>query len=63
MNECNACLAELSLTTDQLLNEIASLKSQLEYEKKKHKQWKELAMTFHDSLWTLVDEYVIPKQA
>lgn len=51
---------ELSYTNEQLLDEITSLKNQLEYESKKHKQWKSLAMTFHDTLWTLVEEYVMP---
>lgn len=51
---------ELTQTTEQLLQEISDLKNQLEYESKKHKQWKSLAMTFHDTLWTLVEEYVMP---
>lgn len=51
---------EVTLTTEQLLKEINDLKNQLEYESKKHKQWKSLAMTFHDTLWTLVEEYVMP---
>ena len=51
---------ELALTTEQLLQEITDLKNQLEYETKKHKQWKDLAMTFHDTLWSLVEEYVMP---
>lgn len=51
---------ELVHTTDELLQEITELKSQLEYESKKHKQWKSLAMTFHDTLWSLIEEYVMP---
>lgn len=51
---------EFTQTTEKLLQEITELKNQLEYESKKHKQWKSLAMTFHDTLWTLVEEYVMP---
>ncbi|MBR3644911.1 MAG: hypothetical protein IKN54_00680 [Lachnospiraceae bacterium] len=62
MNQHEVTKTELSITTDKLLHEITTLKTQLEYETKKHKQWKELAMTFHDSLWSLVEEYVLPQQ-
>lgn len=50
---------ELALMTKKLSDEIDELKTQLEYESKKHKQWKSLAMTFHDTLWELVEKYVM----
>lgn len=52
---------ELTQSTEQLLKEIEDLKNQLEYESKKHKQWKSLAMTFHDTLWELMEKYVMPQ--
>lgn len=50
---------ELAQMTKQLLDEVNNLKSQLAYETKKHEQWKSLAMTFHDTLWELVEKYVM----
>lgn len=55
----NQSYEELEKTTKELLDEIDDLKSKLEYESKKHKQWKSLAMTFHDTLWELVEKYVL----
>ena len=45
----NSLLLEDS--TDLLL-EIEGLKEQLNFEKQQHKHWQELAMIFHDALWT-----------
>lgn len=45
--------------TEELLLEIQELKEQLAYETQKHKQWKELAIVFHDSLWDMVNQYVL----
>lgn len=47
--------------TEELLLEIKQLKEQLDYESRKHKQWKELAIVFHDSLWDMVNQYVLIK--
>ena len=47
--------------TEDLLLEIQQLKKQLEYESQKHKQWKALAMVLHDSLWDMVNKYVLIK--
>ena len=47
--------------TEDLLLEIQQLKKQLEYESQKHKQWKALAMVFHDSVWDMVNKYVLIK--
>ncbi|MCR5837547.1 MAG: hypothetical protein K6G88_13675 [Lachnospiraceae bacterium] len=41
-------------TKEELLNEIANLKKQLEHEKERHRHWKGLAMVFHDSLWEVM---------
>ena len=43
--------------TEDLLLEIQQLKN----ESQKHKQWKALAMVFHDSLWDMVNKYVLIK--
>lgn len=45
--------------TEELLREIEELKVQLAFESQKHKQWKELAMVFHDSVWEMVNKYVL----
>jgi cell shape-determining protein MreC len=51
---------------EQLENKIAALelqnaqlKAQLAHEKKKHSQWKSLAMLFHDTIWKLMNQYVL----
>ena len=56
MNNDNELLQK---ETEDLLLEIQQLKEQLEYESQKHKQWKELAIVFHDSLWDMVNRYVL----
>lgn len=43
----------------KLQNENQRLREELSYESKKHKQWKSLAMCFHDSLWKLIDKYIM----
>lgn len=45
---------------DEALKENKQLKEQLDYQIKKHNQWKMLAMTFHDSLWKMIDTYMKP---
>jgi hypothetical protein len=37
--------------TENLLLEIDKLKKQLDFERRQHKHWEELAMIFHDALW------------
>ena len=52
----------IELINEELLKlraENQKLKDELSNETKKHKQWKEIAMCFHDSLWKLIDEYVM----
>lgn len=43
----------------KLRAENEKLKKELSYQSRKHAQWKSLAMCFHDSLWKLIDEYVL----
>lgn len=42
-----------------LEEEITSLKQQLDFEHSKHKEWKSLASMFHDTLWKMIDKYVM----
>lgn len=46
-------------TMDELLLEITNLKTQLEYERNKHRQWKSLATSFHDTIWELIEKFAI----
>jgi len=39
--------------------EVQKLKDELTYQSQKHEQWKKLAMCFHDSLWQLIDKYIM----
>ena len=48
----NISTASLVDETNRLLLEISNLKEQLNYERNQHKHWEELAMIFHDALWS-----------
>lgn len=48
----NISTASLVDETNRLLLEISNLKEQLNYERSQHKHWEELAMIFHDALWS-----------
>ena len=48
----NISAASLVDETNRLLLEISNLKKQLNYERNQHKHWEELAMIFHDALWS-----------
>ena len=48
----NISTASLVDETNRLLLEISNLKKQLNYERNQHKHWEELAMIFHDALWS-----------
>ena len=50
MNNSENTLKQIS--TNDLLVEIDGLKKQLYYEAQQHKHWEQLAMLFHDALWT-----------
>lgn len=49
---------EMQTTIQKLQAENARLQEELSYQKRKHEQWKSLAMIFHDSLWKMVDKYI-----
>lgn len=48
----NISTASLVDETNRFLLEISNLKEQLNYERNQHKHWEELAMIFHDALWS-----------
>ena len=47
--------------TEDLLLEIQQLKKHLLYLSQNHKLLKALAIVFHDSLWDIVNKYVLIK--
>ncbi|MGN0383933.1 MAG: hypothetical protein ACI4DS_06655 [Eubacterium sp.] len=49
----------LLIQIKDLQSENAVLKEQLDYQTKKHEQWKGLATIFHDTLWKMIDQYVM----
>lgn len=44
---------------ENLKSENNELREKLEFEEGKHKQWKEHATMFHDTLWRMIDHYII----
>jgi|GEM_PF-5191197 len=55
MSELERLQAQINILED----EISSLKEKLEYEHSKHIEWKNLATMFHDTLWKMIDKYVM----
>lgn len=59
MKNGNSNLDSIMDRLQTLETENKILRKKLEYESTKHRDWKKLAMSFHDTLWKMIDHYMI----
>ncbi len=62
MENVNSNMDSIKDRLKTLETENAILRKKLEYESAKHKDWKKLAMSFHDTLWKMIDHYMIAEK-